>query len=390
MLAIINGTVHTITNGTFAKGTVLIENGKILDAGKALEIPSGAEIIDAKGGWIMPGLIEAHSHIALANEPSDGGPSDSNENSDPVVPFVRAMDAFHPQDLSVSETRRAGFTTICVLPGSSNLIGGIGFCAKLSESRIADEMVIPGAEVMKFALGQNPRRNYREKDKLPKTRMGSAGLLRETLTKARAYSEAKLQAERGACPMPKTDFRMEPLVPVVRGEMRCRIHCHRSDDIATAIRIAEEFGLWYSLEHVTEGYLIADILAEKQVFCVIGPMNLKPYKQEVWGRKMETPAILDEAGVEFCMTEDAGITTYLLPTHVGICMAHGLKEETALEALTIRPAKLLGLADRIGSIERGKDADLAIFDGHPLCNFSRCTHTIIDGVIFDNQNQHGM
>lgn len=384
MLAIKGGTIYTVTKGVLKNGTILIENGKIKEVGTDLAIPEDAEILDAANQWITPGLIEAHSHIAMGNEPSDGGPADFNENSNPVVPFVRAMDAFHPQDDSVSETRKAGFTTICVLPGSANLIGGIGFSAKLREGRIVEEMMIPGTEVMKFALGQNPRRNYREKDRIPKTRMGSAAVLRETLMKAKDYSCRKLAAERGEGAAPEYDFHMEALVPVIRGEMRCRIHCHRSDDIATALRIAEEFNLCFSLEHATEGYMIADILAKKHVPCVIGPMNLKPYKQEVWGRKLETPAILDEAGVEFCLTEDAGITTYLLPIHAGMCIARGLKEETALKALTIRPAKLLGLDERIGSIEAGKDADIAVFNGNPFSSLSRCTHTVVEGHVFKN------
>lgn len=385
MLAIINGKVCTITNGTLEKGTVLVDNGKIVAVGTDVEIPQGSEIIDASGKWVMPGLIEAHSHIALMNEPSAGGPGgDFNENSSPVVPFVRAMDSFNPRDNSVEETRKAGFTTCCILPGSSNLIGGTGFAAKMKAGRIVEEMRIPGTEVMKFALGENPRRNYREKDKLPKTRMGSAALLRETLTKAKAYSDAKLKAKENNTPQPEMDFRLEPLVPVVRGEMRCRIHCHRCDDIATALRIAEEFRLWFSLEHATEGYLIADILAQKGVTCVVGPMMLNPYKQEVWGRKLETPGILSKAGVKVCMTEDAGITTKLLPFHVGICMTHGLDEETAMRSLTIHPAELLGLADRMGSLEAGKDADIAIFTGHPFCNFTTCTHTVIDGVVYEN------
>lgn len=385
MLAIVNGKVCTITAGTIEKGTVLVEDGRIKAVGADVTVPEGAEIIDAAGKWVMPGLIEAHSHIALMNEPSAGGPGgDFNENSSPVVPFVRAMDSFNPHDLSVSETRKAGFTTCCILPGSSNLVGGTGFSAKMRAGRIVEEMLIPGTEVMKFALGENPRRNYREKDKLPKTRMGNAALLRETLSKAKAYSDAKLKAEKEGTKEPETDFRLEPLVPVIRGEMRCRIHCHRCDDIATALRIAEEFNLWFSLEHATEGYLIADILAQKGVTCVVGPMMLKPYKQEVWGRKLETPGILSKAGVKICMTQDDDVMTKLLPMYVGKCMTCGLDEETALKSLTIHPAELLGLADRVGSLEAGKDADIAIFDGHPFCNFTTCTHTIIEGEVYEN------
>ncbi len=388
MLAITNGKLMTITQGVVENGTLLIEDGKIAALGAQVEIPAQAEILDARGKWVMPGLIEAHSHIAVQEEPKvTGEMGDLNENSSAITPQVRAMDAFYPRDMGIEAVRRAGFTTCCVLPGSANLIGGTGFAFKTREGRVLEDLYLPGTEVMKMALGENPRRNGRGHEKLPKTRMGSAALLRETLFDAKVYSDQKKAAETDPSKAPKPDFKLEALVPVVRGEMLCRIHCHRSDDIMTALRVAEEFGLRISLEHATEGYQIADILAEKGIFCVVGPLMTGPYKKEVWNRAITTPGVMAKAGVKVCLTEDSGSMTKLLPSHAGHCMAAGMSEEAALKALTIYPAQLLGLAQRIGSLEVGKDADLALFDGHPYCNFTHCTHTIIDGVVYENSRE---
>ena len=383
MLAITNGKLLTITQGVIEGGTLLADQGKITAIGKDLPIPEDAQVIDATGCWVTPGLVEAHSHIGTGNEPSaSGSTGDFNETSSPITPQLRVMDSFNARNMGVAETRRAGFTTCCTLPGSANLIGGTGFVFKTKEGRVVEELMVPGHEVMKFALGENPRRAFGSKDKMPKTRMGSAGLLRETLFQAKVYADAQQAAQGDPSKMPKPDFRLEPLVPVVRGQMKCRIHCHRVDDIATAIRIAEEFHLDYALEHVTEGIYIPDILADKGVTCVIGPMMTGPYKEEVWNRSLKNPARLARAGVKICLMEDNGVLTKYLPTHVGQCMAAGLEEETAFRALTIVPAELLGMADRIGSLEVGKDADIAIFDGHPFCNFTHCIHTIIEGQVY--------
>ncbi len=382
MLAITNGKLITITQGVIEGGTILCDKGKIAAIGKDLPIPQSAQVIDATGKWVTPGLVEAHSHIGTGNEPNPAGSTaDFNETSSPITPQVRVMDSFNARNMGIAETRRAGFTTCCTLPGSANLIGGTGFVFKTKEGRVVSELMVRGHEVMKFALGENPRRAFGSKDKMPKTRMGSAALLRETLFNAKVYADQQATAAGDPAKMPKPDFHLEPLVPVVRGEMKCRIHCHRVDDIATAIRIAEEFHLDYALEHVTEGYLIPDILAEKGIICVIGPMMTGPYKEEVWNRSLSTPGKLAKAGVKICMTEDNGVLTKYLPTHVGQCMAAGLEEEAAFRAMTIQPAELLGMAHRIGSLEIGKDADIAIFDGHPFCNFTHCTHTIIEGQV---------
>lgn len=385
MVAITGGRIVTISGDIIECGTVLIDGGKIHAVGREIDVPQGSEIICAEGKWVMPGLIEAHTHIGVQNEPLSGGATgDLNENSAPIVPHTRVSDSFNPRDMGIAMTRRAGFTTCCTLPGSSNLIGGTGFVFKTREGRVLEDLAVEGISFMKFALGENPRRNFGAKDKLPKTRMGSAALLRETLFDAKTYSDAKLAAANGDEKMPKPDFRMEALLPVVRGEMVCRIHCHRCDDIMTAIRISEEFGLKYTLEHATDGFLIADILAKKKVRCVIGPMMTGPYKQEVWNRNLENPGIMARAGVKICLTEDSGSMTKSLPVHVGECMAAGLSEQDAFKSLTINPAELLGMSDRIGTLEVGKDADIAIFDGHPFCNFTHCTHTIIDGVVYRN------
>ena len=382
MIAIIHGKLITVTQGIIENGTLLIEDGKITAIGTEIEVPSEATVIDAAGQWVTPGLIDAHSHLSGLNEPA-WMPSvmDANEITSPVTAQVRMLDAFNPFDIAIAKVRNAGFTTCCTLPGSANVIGGTGFSFKLKNKPTVQEMMIPGPEVMKMALGENPKRCYGSDKKMPMTRMGTGAVLRETLFNAREYAQQLDEAQADPAKKVKRDFRLEPLVPVVRGQMKCRIHCHQANDIVTAIRIAEEFGLQYSIEHCTEGYKILDLLREKNVTAVVGPLLMGPAKFEIWGCRQDTPAVMEKAGINFCLTADGASETVWLPTHVGIAMARGLSFETAMQAVTIRPAALLGLQDRIGSLEVGKDADIAIFDGMPFENLTRCVATLIDGQI---------
>lgn len=213
------------------------------------------------------------------------------------------------------------------------------------------------------------------------TRMGTGAVLREALYNAKVYSDELLEAQKDPSKTVKPNFKLDALVPVVRGEMKCRIHCHQADDIVTAIRIAEEFNLQYSIEHCTEGYKILDFLKEKNITAVVGPLLMGPMKYEIWGCRQDTPAKMEEVGINFCLTADDASGTKWLPTHVGIAMARGLSFDTAMQALTLRPARLLGIEDRVGSLEVGKDADIALFDGMPFENLTHCVGTLIEGEI---------
>ncbi len=385
MTAIINGKVVTVTGETYEKGTVLVENGKIQAVGADLAVPEGVEIIDAAGCWVMPGLIDCHTHISNFNEPNSiPGQYDGNESTSPVTAQVRASDAVYPDDYAIVPVREAGFTTVCILPGSANVIGGIGISVKL-RGHTAREMIIPGSEQMKFAFGENPKRVYGGKKVIPSTRMGVGAVLREALYNAKNYSDALLAAESDPSKAPKPDFKLEALVPVVRGEMRCRMHAHRSDDILTAISIAEEYGLDYVIEHCTEGYRIADVLNEKHARVVIGPHLTAPTKVEIHGRIMENSGILsNQENITVCLTADTGSQTSVLPMTIGMLMRRGLSEENAIKGVTINPAKILNLDHRIGSLEPGKDADIAIFDGHPFDSMTLCRMVMIDGVVYKN------
>ena len=382
MIAITNGKIVTVTGETYENGTVLVEKGKITAVGANVAIPADAEVIDVKGGWVTPGFIDAHTHISNFNEP-DTMPAlckDGNEMSDPITPQVRASDAINPCDYAIEKVRNAGFTTVCTLPGSANVCGGTGIVYKL-RGHTAEEMIIPGTEQMKFALGENPKRVYGTKNQMPMTRMGTAALLRQTFYDAKNYSDALLKAEKDPSKAPKPDFKLDALVPVMRREMKCRIHAHRADDICTAIRICKEFDLDFSIEHATEGYKITDVLRDSGVTCVVGPHLLAPAKQETQGISLRNAAVLSDAGVPICLTADGGSMTQYLPATAGILIARGLQEEAAFRALTIQPARLLGIADRVGSIEVGKDADLAVFSGHPFNSMNRCLLTMINGII---------
>ena len=236
MKAIVNGRIVTVSGPVYENGTILFDEGKITAVGENIALPDGTEIYDAKGGTVTPGLIDIHTHLGVFSGLNTmPGSSDGNEMSEPITPEVRAIDAVNPDDIAISVTRKAGFTTVYTLPGSANLIGGTGIALKL-RGNTAEEMMIPGTENMKFALGENPKRVYGTNKKMPVTRMGNAALMRRTLFDAKVYSDALKNYEEGRGERPKPDFRLEALVPVVRGEMRCRIHAHRADDIMTAVR----------------------------------------------------------------------------------------------------------------------------------------------------------
>ena len=384
MIALKNCKAVTITNGILDNATILVEEGLIKAVGLDVEIPAEAEVIDLSGKWVTPGFIDAHCHFSAMSEPrTKGMGDDGNEVTNPVTAYIRIIDALNPFGIAYEPVRKAGFTTCYTMPGSANVIGGTGIAFKLKDGRCIEDIIIPGTEMMKMALGENPKGTYGGQKKMPMTRMGTGAVLREALFEAKQYSDELLNEKEDK--KVKRNFKLEALVPVVRGEMRCRIHCHRADDIMTAIRIAEEFGLEFTIEHATEGYKIADILAEKNVTCVVGPMRRIPGKMEVWDCTIENPALLEKAGVEFALTADAETATQWLPEETGVAMAYGLSEEMAFKALTINGAKVIKLDHRIGSLEVGKDADLAIFDGHPLSNMTRCKATMIDGKFWYNE-----
>lgn len=238
-----------------------------------------------------------------------------------------------------------------------------------------------------MAYGENPKKIYGSEKKMPVTRMGLATIMREALFNAKAYADQKDQANGDPAKMPKPDFKMEALEPVIRRQIKCRIHAHRADDIVSAVRIAQEFNLRFAIEHATEAHKILDFLKENNVECVIGPLTMGYVKMEIWGRKLETAGILEKAGITFCLSEDAATSTKYLPTNIGYCIKKGLSLEEAFRSITITPAKILELDHRIGSLEAGKDADLAIWDGNPFCNLTNCENTIIDGEVYDNNGE---
>lgn len=379
-----NGKIFTVVNGIIENGSILVEGSKIVKVGKNVECEN-AEVIDAKSCWVTPGFVDAHSHLTLMRDIDTfpGMPMEGNEHTDPITPHVRAIDAIHAQSKVVAIVRSAGFTTACVLPGSSNVIGGTGATLKL-EGKTVEEMLYPDSEQMKMALGENPKNSYGKCDKMPSSRMGNGALLREALLKAKNYLGKLDAAGEDESKKPNYDIKMEALIKVVKGKQRCRIHCHRSDDIATAIRIAKEFELDFTLEHVTEGYMVKELINQNNITCILGPFIIGKYKQELWNNTLDNASILVKEGIKICLTEDASANMIYLPMHIGLLIKRGLPFQDALKAITIHPAEVLNISDRIGSIEVGKDADIAIFDGNPFSNMTTCIKTIINGIVYEN------
>ena len=387
MIAIKGGKVLTITKGVIDDGVVLIENGKIKAIGKDVKIPADAKVINAKRKVIMPGLVEAHCHIGIWEETVGWYGSDGNEMTEPITPQMRAIDGIkaNADEKGLEAALAAGITTAQILPGSANVIGGTGVIVKTAPKVTVDEMILKNPSGMKIAFGENPRRVYGvELKKMPSTRMGVAALLREWLNRALLYAEKKESATQQKDPikMPERDPRLEALLPVVKKQIPLRAHAHRADDVATAVRICEEFGLEMSWEHATEGHRIAKWLAEKKVPAIWGPSLTARGKWEMRELSFETPKALYEAGVHFAIQTDAvGSTIAFLPICAGLACREGLPYEEALKAITISPAQIIGVGDRVGSLEKGKDADIRIISGDPLELKTKVEKVIINGEL---------
>jgi len=390
MIAITSGTLYTITQGIVEEGSLLVENGKIAALGRDIPIPEGAQVIEAQGKVVMPGLIDAHCHTGVFADGVGSPHSDGNEMTDPITPHVRALDALHPEDLAWADLRAAGVTTVLTGPGSGNVIGGQSICVKTAGKTVA-EMTLLQPAGMKMALGENPKRVYGDQKKTPSTRMGNAAILRQALVEAQNYLakweryEAKRESGEEAEP-PERNLKWEALGKVLGRELKARIHCHRADDILTAIRIAEEFDLDITIEHGTEGYKIADILARKSIPCVVGPILFSRTKYELREMTPRNPGLLTKAGVKVAIQTDEMSAVKYLPINAALAVREGMPEEEALKTITINAAEIIGVADRVGSLEVGKDADVVIFSGHPFDYRTVAEVVIINGeVVYQRQ-----
>ncbi len=381
MKALINGLVYPVTSPNF-EGSVLIENGKIVDLGPDLEVPEKADIIDLEGMTVIPGLIDAHCHVGILEEGEGWEGNDVNEAYDPVTPQLRALDGINPDGIALKEAVRAGVTSIGVGPGSANPIGGKFTAVKTSGSKVIDDLVIREPIGLKMATGENPKRVYKEQKKVPSTRMSTAALIREKLFEAKEYMKKDGEEK---------DFKLEALIPLLKNELPGRIHAHRADDIASAIRIAEEFDFELILEHCTEGHKIADYIAEKDIPVVFGPGLAAKSKRENRERNFKTPGVLSKKGVKVAiMTDSPVIPIKYLPLMAGYSVKEGMEREEALKAITIYAAEICGIDDRVGSLEKGKDADIVVMDGDPLELKSRISKVFVDGQEVDLKKKEEM
>jgi len=381
MILIKNGKIYTMADEIYEKGSILVENGKIVAVGEHIEAPEDAEVIDAYGKLVMPGMIDAHCHLGMWEDSIGFEGADGNEAVDPVTPHLRAIDSINPMDRTFEEAREGGITTVCTGPGSANVIGGTFATIKTYGNRV-DNMIVKEPAAMKIAFGENPKRVYNERKTSPTTRMATAAMLRDQLFKAKAYNEKLERAKQDPDKKPEFDIKLEALSRVIRKEIPLKAHAHRTDDIFTALRIAKEFDLDITLDHCTEGHLIAGELAEEGKYVINGPHLTERTKFELKNKTFKTPAALWKAGVKFSITTDHPvIPIQYLPVCAGLAAREGLDEMEALKAITINAAEILGLKDRIGSLEKGKDADIVIFEGHPFELTSTIYAVLIDGKV---------
>ena len=382
MLLLKNGFIHTMTQEAFT-GDLLIDQGKIVAAGASLSA-DGADVIDLAGKFVLPGLIDAHCHIGMWEDGMGEEGSDGNEMTDPITPELRAVDGLNPFDPCFKEAREAGVTTTVTGPGSANVIGG-QFAALKTCGRSIEEMTLRDPVAMKAATGENPKVVYAEKKVAPTTRMAIASLFRSTMTDAIEYQKGMAKEDD----KPDRDIAMEALLPVINRNLTVKIHAHRADDILTGLRLAKEFNLKVTIDHCTEGYMITDVLKERLLEqgagIIIGPLLSERSKIELKNLSFAAPRVLEEAGIPFAMmTDHPVIPIQFLALQAGIAVREGLSEETALRSITRYAAEIVGISDRVGTLEAGKDADIAVFDGHPFDYRTHCVLTLINGNIVHN------
>lgn len=373
-----NGTVYDAVRREPYRADIRTENGKIAAIAPALTPSDGEEIFEAEGLRVYPGLIDAHTHIGLDDYGIGSPGQDYNEYNDPVTPQLRAVDSFYPHDLAIPHALRAGVTTVCAGPGSSNVLGGTFVAVKLWGNCV-DDMLVKESAAMKCAFGENPKRCYASKG--VSARMTVAAKLRETLFKAREYMEKLDAAGDDASKRPGFDIKYEALLPVLRGEIPLKAHAHRADDICTAIRIAKEFGVKLTIEHCTEGHLIVDELVRAGYPVAIGPSLTSASKSELLYKTFATPGILAKAGLSVSIITDAPVIPQeYLPLCAGLAVKAGMDPFDALCAITINPAKHIGIEDRVGSIEVGKDADLVLAADDIMLAATAPEAVILNGV----------
>ena len=384
MILIKNGYVKTMVSEDIDGGSVLIgDDGKIALIGRDIDAPKDALVIDAEGRLVTPGCIDAHCHIGVINSSMRWEGSDVNEMSDPITPHMRAIDGINPQDETFGQAIQGGVTTACTGPGSANVVGGTFTAIKLVGKRV-DNMIIKDPIAMKCAFGENPKGCYGQNGKkAPITRMATAAMLRELLFKAKRYLEAKESDKE-----PAFDMKLEAMIPVLRGEIPLKAHAHRADDILTSIRIAKEFGVKLTLDHCTDGALIADELAREGYPAFVGPTFGDKSKIELKNKSFTTPSALVEAGVDVSIITDAPVIPLeYLPMCAGLAYSSGLDYEYAWRAITVNPARAIGISDRVGSLEVGKDGDLVIWSADPLRVLGAESYvTVVNGKIAYSKN----
>lgn len=376
MILLKNGNVLTMTGTNYAAGDVLVDNGKIVAVGSGLEAPEGAQVIDCTGKTVLPGFIDAHCRIGLSEDGNMYEGEDGNEAANPITPHVRAIDGINPADIAIKEARLGGVTTVCVGPGNSNVYGGVMSVFKTRGNRI-DDMLIKEAYALKAALGEGPKETYAPKKVMPMTRMGIAGLMREHLVKAKTYLQKKEAGKLDAI-----DLKYEALGRVLKKEMPLVIHANRMDDIYTALRVKKEFDIDLVLTQAADAYLMADAIREAGVPVILASVLCGRLSVEMRNMSHRAPVVLEQAGVTYCISTDAPpVPIQFLPTSAASAVREGLDPEAALRAITITPAKVLGIADRVGSLEVGKDADIVVYNGKPFNLMSGIELVMMDGEI---------